>query len=79
MIIDIDRKYGIWTVRVWGLILNLIANAAALYGIVSIMKYGHGWVFFITGLIITLGCIFTLAIPDRSEDETGEKGESENR
>ncbi|MCP4725326.1 MAG: hypothetical protein GY863_09835 [bacterium] len=78
MIIDIDKKYGPWTLRVWGLILNLIANSAALYGIVSIMKNGSGWLLFITGLIVTLGCILILAIPDRSEDDTEENGKTED-
>ena len=35
--IDLDRRYGIWSGRVWGLIVNLLANALALYGLVGFL------------------------------------------
>ncbi len=38
--IDLDRRYGIWSGRVWGLILNLLANTLALYGLVGFIRDG---------------------------------------
>ena len=38
--IDLDRRYGIWSGRVWGLVVNLLANALALYGLVGFLRDG---------------------------------------
>ena len=68
MKLNLERKYGQWTLRVWGLILNLIGNALALYGAVGVLKDGSRLPFLIIGLIITLFCIVILSFPDLRDD-----------
>lgn len=63
--IDLERRYGIWPLRVWGLIVNLIANALALYGLVGFLRDGTHLVPLILGGFLTLACILILAIPSR--------------
>ena len=63
--IDLDRRYGIWTVRVWGLILNLIGNTLALYGLVGFLRDGTHLLPLVLGALITVACVLVLAIPSR--------------
>ena len=68
MKIDIDMKAGPWPFRVWGLIINLVGNALALYGISRFLRDGFGLLIMIAGLIITAACILILAMPSADED-----------
>lgn len=63
--IDLDRRYGIWSGRVWGLIVNLAANALALYGLVGFLRDGTHVVPLLLGLSVTGVCILLLAQPSR--------------
>ena len=61
---DLERRYGPFVGRVWGLILNLAANALALYGLVGYLRDGSHLVPLVTGLVITAGCLLVLARPN---------------
>jgi hypothetical protein len=63
--IDIDRRYGPFSGRVWGLIANLAANALALYGLVGFLRDGTHLVFLTVGIVCTLACVLVLAQPSR--------------
>ena len=63
--IDLDRRYGIWPGRVWGLIVNLLANALALYGLVGFLRDGTHVVPLVSGVVVTAACILLLAKPSR--------------
>jgi hypothetical protein len=63
--IDIDRRYGPFSGRVWGLIANLTANALALYGLVGFLRDGTHLVFLTVGFVCTLACVLVLAQPSR--------------
>ena len=63
--IDLDRRYGIWSGRVWGLVVNLLANAVALYGLVGFIRDGTHLVPLVMGVLVTITCVLLLAIPSR--------------
>lgn len=63
--IDIDRRYGQFTGRVWGLIVNLAANALALYGLVGVLRDGTRVVHLVVGVVVTAVCVIILARPSR--------------
>jgi hypothetical protein len=63
--IDLDRQYGIWSGRVWGLILNLFANALALFGLVGFLRDGTHLLPLSIGALLTLACVLLLAKPAR--------------
>ncbi|MCY3699438.1 MAG: hypothetical protein OXH46_07360 [Gemmatimonadetes bacterium] len=60
------RRVGPWSGRVWGLVLNLVANAVALWGVSSVMRTGGGWTWVVVGCAATVACIAVLARPSRS-------------
>ncbi len=62
------RRIGPWSGRVWGLVVNLVANAALLWGVSSVLRTGSGWVWVVVGGVVTVACIAVLALPDRSAD-----------
>ncbi|MGD8540026.1 MAG: hypothetical protein PVI66_15025 [Candidatus Aminicenantes bacterium] len=61
--INLDKKIGPWPLRVWGLVLNFIGNAVAIYGAIGFIRSGSRLPLLITGLVITLTCIVVLAKP----------------
>ena len=63
--IDLDRRYGIWSLRVWGLIVNLMANALALYGLVGFLRDGTHLLPLVLGAMVSITCILVLATPSR--------------
>ena len=63
--IDLDRRYGIWSGRVWGLVVNLLANALALYGLVGFLRDGTHLLPFVLGVLVTIACVLLLAVPNR--------------
>jgi len=63
--IDLDRRVGIWPLRVWGLIVNLLANALALYGLVGFLRDGTHIVPLVVGIAVTITCVLVLALPSR--------------
>jgi hypothetical protein len=62
---DLDRRYGIWTGRVWGLILNLIGNTLALYGLVGFLRDGTHLFPLVLGVLVTITCVLVLARPSQ--------------
>ncbi len=60
---DLDRRYGPFSGRVWRLILNLAANTLALYGLVGYLRDGTHLVPMVAGLVVTVGCVLLLARP----------------
>lgn len=67
--IDLDRRYGPFPGRVWGLIVNFLANAAALYGAVGYLRGGRHLPLLLLGLLVTVACILVLALPSRAPQE----------
>ncbi len=63
--IDLDQRYGPWSGRVWGLIVNLAANALALYGLAGYLRDGSRLSHLVIGLAVTAGCILLLARPSQ--------------
>jgi hypothetical protein len=61
--IDLDRKRGIWNLRVWGLILNFGANALALYGAAGLVRDGSRLFWLVLGCLVSLICVLVLAVP----------------
>ena len=64
----LERRIGPWSGRVWGLILNLVANAVTLWGVSLLLRTGSGWVWIVIGGAATVVCMTALALPDRSGD-----------
>jgi hypothetical protein len=63
--INLDHRYGPWSGRVWGLIVNLAANALALYGLAGYLRDGGRLLHLVIGLAVTVGCILLLARPSQ--------------
>ncbi len=61
--IDLDRRLGIWPLRVWGLILNFIGNALAIYGVIGFVRDGSRLEILLVGGCLTIVCILVLAKP----------------
>ena len=61
--INLDKKLGPWPLRVWGLVLNFIGNAVAIYGALGFIRDGSRLSMLIIGVVITLTCILVLAKP----------------
>ena len=61
--INLDKKLGPWPLRVWGLVLNFIGNALAIYGALGFIRDGSRLSMLIIGVVITLTCILVLAKP----------------
>ena len=64
LMLDMDRRLGPWRLRVWGLVLNLIGNAIALFGIVQVVEGGSPLLLVIGGGI-TMACVVALGLPAR--------------
>jgi len=64
--LDMDRKLGPWRLRVWGLALNLLGNAIALFGIVRVVRGGSPWLL-VLGAAVTIVCVAALALPARGD------------
>ena len=60
---NLEDKAGPWTLRVWFLILNFLANAVALYGLARLLDDGTGVLFLVIGGAVTLICIGILSAP----------------
>lgn len=63
---NIDRKWGPWSLRTWTLILNFLANGAGLYGLASYLEDGSGTLILGIGIVLTLLCIALLSTPARA-------------
>ncbi len=61
--IDLERKLASVRLRVWGLVVNFIANIIALYGLAGILNGRDTWLVFISGSVLTLLCLLVLAMP----------------
>lgn len=63
--INIDQRFGPCSFRVWGLILNFIGNAMAIYGAIGFIHNGSRLAVLLTGLFLTIVCILIVAKPAR--------------
>jgi hypothetical protein len=61
--IDLDGRIGPLQARVWGLILNFIGNALAVYGAIGFIQDGSRLPILIIGVGLTLVCLLVLAKP----------------
>jgi hypothetical protein len=61
--IDLERRFGPWALRVWGLILNFFGNALAVYGLIGVVHDGSRLLPFLIGAGITGFCLLILAKP----------------
>jgi hypothetical protein len=61
--IKLDKKIGPWPLRVWGLVLNFVGNAVAIYGAIGFIRNGSRLPQLFFGVVITLTCILVLAKP----------------
>jgi hypothetical protein len=64
-VIDLDRTYGPFSGRVWGLILNFASNAVALYGITRYLRDGTHFGLMALGVAATVASILVLSRPVR--------------
>jgi len=65
--IDMDRRYGRWPLRVWGLIVNLLGNGLAIYGVLGWIQDGSRLPHLIFGAGLTIICILLLAQPSKTD------------
>lgn len=63
--IDLDGRLGPLPVRAWGLILNFIGNALAVYGAIGFIQDGSRLPILIIGAGLTLVCLLVLAKPSK--------------
>jgi len=63
--IDLDGRIGPLPARAWGLILNFIGNALAVYGGIGFMQDGSRLPILIIGVAMTLVCLLVLAKPSK--------------
>lgn len=61
--INLERRFGFWSLRVWGLILNFIGNALGIYGALGVLSDGSRLPLLLIGIGITIICILVLAVP----------------
>lgn len=61
----LDRPLGPLRVRAWGLLLNMLANAVALYGLQAVLRDGSGQLVLTAGVAASIGLIAILAVPSR--------------
>ena len=64
--IDLNGRLWLLPVRAWGLILNFIGNALAIYGAIGFIRDGSRLSILIIGAGLTLVCLLVLAIPSKS-------------
>jgi len=64
----LDKKFGPFRLRAWGLILNFIGNALALYGAVGYLQNKSRLGIFIIGILLTILFIFFLAFPSAAKE-----------
>ncbi|MEE2635975.1 MAG: hypothetical protein VYE68_01925 [Acidobacteriota bacterium] len=67
--IRLDTRVGPCSLRAWGLVLNFMGNAIALYGVAGVIRDGSRWPLLIAGLVVTVACVLVLAIPDTENNE----------
>lgn len=63
--IDLDRRYGPCSGRIWGLVLNLAGNVIAMYGLAGYLRDGSGLLWLSTGIALSIACILLLARPQK--------------
>lgn len=60
---NLEHRLGPASLRLWGLILNFLANALLLYGAVGLFNDGSRGLALGVGLVVTLACIVVLSAP----------------
>ena len=69
----LDQRVGPMRLRGWLLVVNLVCNALALYGLSRVMVTGGGTWVLVLGVLGTVACFAVLAQPsgEGSESEAG--------
>ncbi len=62
---NLERRLGPASLRLWGLILNFLANVLLLYGAVGFVSDGSRGLALGVGLVVTVACIGVLSTPRR--------------
>ncbi len=61
---DLEKTIGPMRIRAWGLVLNLIMNVIALYGLTRLLSDSSGgWPLLALGVVGTVICLLVLARP----------------
>lgn len=60
---DPERRIGPLTARAWGLVLNFVCNALALYGLSLAVRDRGGTPLLVLGVVGTVACLGWLARP----------------
>lgn len=68
MKLNLETRLGPFKLRAWGLIINMAANAVALYGLAAVMRGENGYLPLLSGVAASLLCIAVLARPDYGRD-----------
>jgi len=63
--LDLERRCGPFRLRAWGLILNFVFNALALYGLTRVLTTEGGAGLLALGIVGTGACLALLARPVR--------------
>ena len=63
--LDLDKRFGPFNLRIWGLIANFIGNGMLLYGAANYINGITGPLLMVIGIIVTVVCILILAIPQK--------------
>ena len=67
----LDRKYGPFSGRLWGLFANFFANGVAVYGAIKHMVHGEDPKTMYAGLIASAVICMVVAIPSKKMEEQG--------
>jgi hypothetical protein len=64
----LQKKIGPFSGRMWGLVLNFIANGLAIHGAVRYMIRNESPVEMIVGIVSTVVICMVISVPDKSKD-----------
>ncbi len=64
--INLEKKVGPLRLRAWGLVVNMLANAMALFGLSQVLTGQGGWPLLVLGAALTVACIAICARPAES-------------
>ncbi len=67
--INLEKKIGPLKLRAWGLIINFIANAVALYGLAIYFNESGSAFTMILGISLTVITILVVSIPSQASDQ----------
>ncbi|MGH7717740.1 MAG: hypothetical protein ACREON_02695 [Gemmatimonadaceae bacterium] len=60
-----ERRVAGVSLRLWGLILNLLGNVLLVHGAVRYVAAGTNFYELVAGVVMTVLCVVALSIPNR--------------